>query len=56
MAFICVWSPGPFPETQRGNTAVTLLVDYFSKWPEAFAVGGADTLSVARCISRCLYR
>lgn len=47
---------GPFPETQRGNTAVTLLVDYFSKWPEAFAVGGADALSVARCISRCLYR
>lgn len=49
-------SPGPFPETQQGNTKVTVLIDYFSKWPEAFPVQKTDALSVARCISKCIYR
>uniref|UniRef100_A0AAQ4QKK7 Gypsy retrotransposon integrase-like protein 1 n=1 Tax=Gasterosteus aculeatus aculeatus TaxID=481459 RepID=A0AAQ4QKK7_GASAC len=47
---------GPFPETQQGNTSVTLLIDYFSKWPEAFPVQKTDALSVAKCISKCIYR
>ncbi|KAM8761060.1 gypsy retrotransposon integrase-like protein 1 [Acanthopagrus schlegelii] len=47
---------GPFPETQQGNTNVTVLIDYFSKWPEAFPVQKTDALSVARCISKCIYR
>uniref|UniRef100_A0A3P9HKX1 Gypsy retrotransposon integrase-like protein 1 n=1 Tax=Oryzias latipes TaxID=8090 RepID=A0A3P9HKX1_ORYLA len=47
---------GPFPETQRGNKSVVLIVDYFSKWPEAFPVQKTDALSVARCISTCIYR
>ncbi|XP_061586479.1 gypsy retrotransposon integrase-like protein 1 [Cololabis saira] len=47
---------GPFPETQQGNQSVTLIIDYFSKWPEAFPVQRADALSVARCISKCIYR
>ncbi|TKS78098.1 Gypsy retrotransposon integrase-like protein 1 [Collichthys lucidus] len=47
---------GPFPETQQGNTNVTLIVDYFSKWAEAFPVQKTDALSVARCISKCIYR
>ncbi|XP_072770323.1 gypsy retrotransposon integrase-like protein 1 isoform X1 [Nerophis lumbriciformis] len=47
---------GPFPETQQGNTHATLLIDYFSKWPEAFAVQKTDAVSVARCISKCMSR
>ncbi|KAF1388869.1 hypothetical protein PFLUV_G00067320 [Perca fluviatilis] len=47
---------GPFPETQQGNTSVAVLIDYFSKWPEAFPVQKTDALSVARCISKCIYR
>uniref|UniRef100_A0A3Q2TVU5 Gypsy retrotransposon integrase-like protein 1 n=1 Tax=Fundulus heteroclitus TaxID=8078 RepID=A0A3Q2TVU5_FUNHE len=47
---------GPFTETQHGNTSVVLFIDYFSKWPEAFPVPAADPLSVARCVSRCIYR
>ncbi|XP_069022273.1 gypsy retrotransposon integrase-like protein 1 isoform X1 [Embiotoca jacksoni] len=46
---------GPFPETQQGNKSVTLVIDYFSKWPEAFPVKKTDALSVARCISKCIY-
>ncbi|KAF0033718.1 uncharacterized protein zgc:113436 isoform X2 [Scophthalmus maximus] len=47
---------GPFPETQQGNTNVTVLIDYFSKWPEALPVQKTDAFSVARCISKCIYR
>ncbi|XP_054629462.1 gypsy retrotransposon integrase-like protein 1 [Dunckerocampus dactyliophorus] len=47
---------GPFPETQQGNTHVAVLIDYFSKWPEAFPVQKTDAVSVARCISKCMSR
>uniref|UniRef100_A0A665V7F5 Gypsy retrotransposon integrase-like protein 1 n=1 Tax=Echeneis naucrates TaxID=173247 RepID=A0A665V7F5_ECHNA len=47
---------GPFAETQQGNSNVTVLIDYFSKWPEAFPVQNADAFSVASCISKCIYR
>lgn len=47
---------GPFPETQQGNKSITLILDYFSKWPEAFPMQKTDPLSVARCISKCIYR
>ncbi|TNM90121.1 hypothetical protein fugu_004355 [Takifugu bimaculatus] len=47
---------GPFPESQQGNTSATVLIDYYSKWPEAFPVQRTDALSVARCVSKCVYR
>uniref|UniRef100_A0A672G596 Gypsy retrotransposon integrase-like protein 1 n=1 Tax=Salarias fasciatus TaxID=181472 RepID=A0A672G596_SALFA len=47
---------GPFPETQQGNKSVVVFIDYFSKWAEAFPVQKTDALSVARCISKCIYR
>lgn len=47
---------GPFTESLQGNTHVLVLVDYFSKWPEAFPLQTTDALSVARCISKCIYR
>lgn len=49
-------APGPFPESQQGNTGVAVLIDYFSKWPEAFPVQRTDALAVARCVSKCIYR
>ncbi|XP_077418213.1 gypsy retrotransposon integrase-like protein 1 isoform X2 [Vanacampus margaritifer] len=47
---------GPFPETQQLNTHATVLIDYFSKWPEAFPVQKTDAVSVARCISKFMSR
>ncbi|XP_037113967.1 uncharacterized protein zgc:113436 isoform X2 [Syngnathus acus] len=47
---------GPFPETQQLNTHVTVLIDYFSKWPEAFPLQKTDAVSIARCISKCMSR
>ena len=29
---------GPFPETESGNRYVMVAMDYFTKWPEAYAV------------------
>ncbi|XP_043963869.1 uncharacterized protein zgc:113436 isoform X3 [Gambusia affinis] len=47
---------GPLTESQHGNKSVILFIDYFSKWPEAFSTQTADPPSVARCISKCVYR
>uniref|UniRef100_A0A8C4Z7X6 Gypsy retrotransposon integrase-like protein 1 n=1 Tax=Gadus morhua TaxID=8049 RepID=A0A8C4Z7X6_GADMO len=47
---------GPFPETHQGNTSVLTLIDYFSKWVEAFPIQKTDIPSVARCISKSVYR
>lgn len=49
-------SSGPFPETEQGNKSAIVVIDYFTKWPEAFPVQKTDALSVARCISKCIYR
>lgn len=47
---------GPFPVSDRGHAHVLLLVDYFSKWPEASPLLRKDPGSVAREISTCVFR
>ncbi|XP_056147991.1 gypsy retrotransposon integrase-like protein 1 [Lampris incognitus] len=47
---------GPFPETLQGNTNVLIIIDYYTKWAEAFPIQKTDVLSVARCISKSIYR
>nr|XP_055054004.1 uncharacterized protein LOC129439426 [Misgurnus anguillicaudatus] len=38
---------GPFPQTQRGNRFVVVAMDYFTKWPEAYAVPNQEARTVA---------
>ena len=40
---------GPLPETNRGNKYVAVVVDMYTKWPEAYALPnqGADTVAQA---------
>lgn len=47
---------GPFPVSARGAAHVLLLVDVFSKWPEAFPLQTSEPESVAREISKCVFR
>ncbi|KAL7839255.1 hypothetical protein SRHO_G00259130 [Serrasalmus rhombeus] len=48
---------GPFPSTNHGgNTHVVIIMDYFSKWMEAFPVQKKESLCVARCISSSIHR
>ena len=35
---------GPFPETERGNQYILVLVDYLIKWPEAFPLQNGTLL------------
>ena len=38
---------GPLPKTQRNNRYLLVLIDYYSRWPEAFAIENQDAHSVA---------
>ncbi|KAI4905005.1 hypothetical protein NFI96_003630 [Prochilodus magdalenae] len=41
---------GPFPETERGNKYVLVAMDYFTKWPEAYAVPDQSAVTTANCL------
>jgi len=38
MEWVSVDILGPFPTTDNGNRYVLVAIDYFTKWPEAYAV------------------
>ena len=38
---------GPFPATYRGNRYVLVAMDYFTKWPEAYAVADQSAVTTA---------
>ena len=39
--------PGPFPETDRGNKEVAVVVDMYTKWPEAYALPNQEVDTAA---------
>ncbi len=39
---------GPFPTSEKGNKYVIIFTDYFTKWPEAFAIKNADAITTAK--------
>ncbi|CAI5640726.1 unnamed protein product [Oreochromis niloticus] len=41
---------GPFPVTDAGNWYVLVAMDYFSKWPEAYAVPDQSAVTTARTL------
>jgi hypothetical protein len=34
---IAIHAAGPFPHTDHGNRYLLITMDYFTKWPEAYA-------------------
>ena len=41
---------GPLPETNRGNRCVTVVVDMYGKWPEAYALPNQEADTVAQAV------
>lgn len=38
---------GPFPESESGNKYFMVVMDYFTKWPEVFAIPNQEATTVA---------
>lgn len=41
---------GLFPETDRGNKYILITMDYFSKWPDIFAIFSSETTLVVEVL------
>ena len=41
---------GPLPETNRGNKYVAVVVDMYTKWPEAYALPNQEADTVAQAV------
>lgn len=48
MERVAVDIAGPLPVTKRGNRYICVAMDYFTKWPEAFALPSQDAATVAQ--------
>ena len=47
---------GPLPSTKNGNRYIIMLVDYFSKWPEAAPLTNKKADSVAQFLYTVICR
>src|SRR5436190_5845630 len=45
--WIAVDVAGPFPETEDGNKYIIFVMDYFSKWAEAYALPNQEASTIA---------
>ena len=50
MERVAVDIAGPFPVSASGNRYIIVVMDYFSKWPEAFPVPNQEAETVARVL------
>ena len=42
---------GPFPETESGNRHLLVVMDYFTKWPETYALPNQEALTVSNVLA-----
>ena len=55
MAKLSLDQSGPYPKTLSGNKFIIAFVDWYSGWPEAFAVPDKTADTVAHLIINELY-
>ena len=47
---------GPLPESQAGNKYILTVIDYFSKWAEAFPLPDKSAVGVGQCLFTTICR
>ncbi|KAL0149440.1 hypothetical protein M9458_039260, partial [Cirrhinus mrigala] len=47
---------GKVTRTRKGNEYICVLVDYYTKWAEAYAIPNKSAAVVSRCIINFFYR
>lgn len=47
---------GPLPITDRGNKYIVVAADYFSKWPECWAIPDQEAKTIAHCLEELIGR
>ena len=47
---------GPLPVTEWGNKYILVAADYFSKWPECWAIPDQEAKTIARCLEELIGR
>ena len=50
MQRVAVDVAGPFPVSSAGNRYIVVVIDYFTKWPEAFPVPNQEAATVAQVL------
>ena len=48
MQVVAVDIMGPLPETDDGNKYVLVVVDYFTRWTEAYGIRNQEAATVAK--------
>ncbi len=59
MGWLAIDVMGPLPLTETGNRYVLIVADYFTKWPEAFALPDQETGNVVEVLVKdvvCRFR
>ncbi|GFV21185.1 retrovirus-related Pol polyprotein from transposon 297 [Trichonephila clavipes] len=44
---------GPLPRSSEGNNNILVVMDYFTKWPEAYPISDQEASTVAEPTTRC---
>jgi hypothetical protein len=54
---IAIDVPGPFPRSYQGNLCLLIAMDYFTKWPEAYAIPNQEASTAAEVlVTKFFYR
>jgi hypothetical protein len=47
---------GPLPTTNNGMKYILVIMDYFSKWPEVFALEDQQAETIVKCLLEVITR
>lgn len=47
---------GPLAETKEGHKYICVLVDYYTKWPQAYTLKSKSASEVTMCILKFVYQ